>query len=70
MSFWGEPRWLTPEEIAKQDEEARLEREESLRRWPMSQRRPRCYACGAFMPQVHYEHTPCKACGQSYLDLQ
>lgn len=63
-------RRMTPEESAEQ---ARLDAEhhaEELRRWPMSQRRPRCCGCGAFMPTVHCDHTKCKACGQSWLDLQ
>ena len=63
-------RLLTPEEVAASAEQSRLEQEEQLRRWPMSQRRGRCLNCGAFMPRVHYEHTKCKKCGESYLDLQ
>lgn len=44
--------------------------DEELRRWPKNQRRPRCLACGAFMPIKHYVDTHCKVCGQSYLDLE
>ena len=68
--MFSEPRWLTQAELDQMEVDAAEERAESLRRWPMSQRRPRCYGCGAFMPTVHHDHTRCKACGQSYASLQ
>lgn len=67
LSGW---RIMTAEDVAKMEEEYRLEREESLKRWPMSQRRDRCLNCGAFMRKHSYEDTKCKNCGYSYLDLQ
>jgi len=67
LSGW---RIMTPEEIARDEEWARQEREESLKRWPMSQRRDRCYNCGCFMPNVSYDHTRCKRCGESFNSLQ
>jgi|GEM_PF-6454777 len=63
-------RIMTAEDVAKLEEEYRLQREEELKRWPMSQRRPRCLNCGAFMPQKSYRHTHCKCCGESYDSLQ
>ena len=63
-------RYMTPEEIAADKEYWRKQHEESLKRWPMSQRRDRCMNCGAFMRTPSYEHTRCKNCGESYLSLQ
>lgn len=63
-------RLLTPEEAAQSEVAAAEQRAEALRRWPMSQRRPRCPNCGAFMPQVHHDLTKCKCCGESYASLQ
>ena len=63
-------RLVTPEESAQWEADAERQRAEELKRWPMSQRRPRCYNCGAFMPKVHHDHTRCKCCGESYASLQ
>lgn len=70
--MWDLSGWhiMTEEEIAQSEEWARQEREESLKRWPMSQRRDRCYNCGCFMPTYSYDHTRCKRCGESFNSLQ
>lgn len=70
--MWDLTGWriATPEEIAQWEEEARQQEAEELKRWPLSQRRPRCYNCGAFMPQVHNDFTRCKVCNESYNSLQ
>lgn len=63
-------RIMTPEEIAAEEEWARKETEEFDKRWPPSQRRPRCYGCGAFMRMRADRWTRCKCCGESCESLQ
>lgn len=70
--MWDLKGWviLTPEEAAKQAEEdakyfAEMEAEQ-LKRWPMSQRRNRCFVCGCFMPKRWYRALHCKRCGESW----
>jgi tRNA(Ile2) C34 agmatinyltransferase TiaS len=63
-------RILTPEEVAEQkliDDEYFAE---ELKRWPLSQRRPRCLNCGAFTRMGHGWYDRCKNCGESYDSLQ
>lgn len=63
-------RRMTPEEVAEQ---ARLDAEheaEEQSRWPVSQRRPRCLACGAFMPMKSDWYTRCKVCDESMASQQ
>jgi len=70
--MWDLTGWriATPEDIAQWEEEARREQEEFDKRWPPSQRRPRCMNCGAFMPKKTYRFTRCKVCDESYDSLQ
>ncbi|ACH62054.1 hypothetical protein MYRNA_46 [Mycobacterium phage Myrna] len=63
-------RVLTPEEVAEQERRDAEHQDEEEKRWPMSQRRPRCLACGAFMPMKTDDYTRCKVCQQSWADLQ
>lgn len=70
--MWDLTGWriATPEEIAQWEEEDRQQEAEELKRWPRSQRRYRCYNCGAFMPNHTNNHTRCKVCDESFESLQ
>lgn len=70
--MWDLTGWriATPEEVKQWKEDAKREQEEFDKRWPPSQRRPRCMNCGAFMPRKTYRMTRCKCCGESFESLQ
>lgn len=70
--MWDLKGWriMTAEDIEADRLEMQRLTEEFDRRWPPSQRRPRCLACGAFMPQNSTRYTRCKVCSQSFEDLQ
>lgn len=70
--MWDLTGWriMTPEEVEADRLEMQRLTEEYDKRWPPSQRRPRCMNCGAFMKLKADDWTRCKCCGYNFYDLQ